>query len=81
MATETLTSALLAYRDLAPIFMIRAVVKTWKTSYVVEAGFGHEEWLFNFAWLIDGFHCAFLQPVNRSFKTVTGNPVNFNAPL
>jgi len=33
MATETLTSALLAYRDLAPIFMIRAVVKTWKTSY------------------------------------------------
>src|SRR5438105_8555661 len=32
MATETLTSALLAYRDLAPIFMIRAVVKTWKTS-------------------------------------------------
>ena len=35
MATETLTSALLAYRDLAPIFMIRAVVKTWKTSYVI----------------------------------------------
>ncbi|PYT25858.1 MAG: hypothetical protein DMG57_23675 [Acidobacteria bacterium] len=32
MATETLTSARLAYRDLAPIFMIRAVVKTWKTS-------------------------------------------------
>src|SRR5207302_1652492 len=31
-ATEKLTSALLAYRDLAPIFMIRAVVKTWKTS-------------------------------------------------
>jgi hypothetical protein len=53
----------------------------FRGSYVVEAGFGHEEWLFNFAWLIDGFHCAFLQPVNRSFKTVTGNPVNFNAPL
>src|SRR5207245_1047100 len=30
--TETLTSTLIAYRDLASIFMIRAVVKTWKTS-------------------------------------------------
>src|SRR5437879_3130011 len=36
MATETLTSPLLAYRDLAPIFMIRAVVKTWKTSWKAE---------------------------------------------
>ena len=32
ITAETLTSALVAYRDLAPIFMIRAVVKTWKTS-------------------------------------------------
>jgi hypothetical protein len=45
-------------------------------SYVVEAGFGHEEWLFNFAWLIDGFHYAFLQPVNRSFENVTGKAID-----
>ena len=45
-------------------------------SYVVDAGFGHEEWLFNFAWLIDGFHYAFLQPVNKSFETVTGETID-----
>ena len=37
--------------------------------------FGHEEWLFNFAWVIDGFHYAFLQPVNRSFRNVTGKTI------
>ncbi|HYM09589.1 MAG TPA: hypothetical protein VEU62_02590 [Bryobacterales bacterium] len=47
-----------------------------KGSYVVDAGFGHEEWLFNFAWLIDGFHYAFLQPVNKSFKNVTGKTLD-----
>jgi hypothetical protein len=45
-------------------------------TYVVETGFGHEEWLFNFAWLIDQFHYAFLQPVNRSFKNVTGTTID-----
>lgn len=43
-----------------------------KKSYVAEAGFGSEEWLFNFAWLIDGYHYAFLQPVSRAFEKVTG---------
>jgi hypothetical protein len=42
-------------------------------SYVTKAGFGQEEWLFNFAWMIDGYHYAFLQPVNNSFKKVTGS--------
>ena len=32
-------------------------------TYVARFGFGHEEWLFNFAWLIDGYHYSFLQPV------------------
>jgi hypothetical protein len=45
-------------------------------SYVVEAGFGHEEWLFNLAWLINGFHYAFLQPVNKSFNHVTGKIID-----
>jgi hypothetical protein len=39
---------------------------------VVETGFGHEEWLFNLAWLIRGFHCAYLQPVAGSFDKLTG---------
>jgi hypothetical protein len=43
-----------------------------KGSYVTRAGFGHEEWLFNFAWLIDGYHYAFLQPVNNSRKKLEG---------
>lgn len=43
-----------------------------KGTYVAESGFGHEEWLFNFAWLIDGYHYAFLQPVNRSYSLVSG---------
>jgi len=29
-------------------------------SYVVSAGFGHEEWLFNYVWLIDDFRYALL---------------------
>lgn len=46
-----------------------------KNSYVTEAGFGQEEWLFCFPWLIDGYHYAFLQPVSFSFKNVTGKTV------
>jgi hypothetical protein len=42
-------------------------------SYVTKAGFEQEEWLFNFAWMIDGYHYAFLQPVSNSFKKVTGS--------
>ncbi|HXB73136.1 MAG TPA: hypothetical protein VNY05_33170 [Candidatus Acidoferrales bacterium] len=49
-----------------------------KGTYVVDAGFGHEEWLCNFAWLIgiDRFHYAFLQPVHNSFKNVTGKTID-----
>lgn len=34
-------------------------------SYVHEHGFGHEEWLFNFEWMVDGHRLAFLQPINK----------------
>lgn len=49
-----------------------------KGTYVVGAGFGHEEWLFNFVWLLDGdrFHYGFLQPVANSFKKVTGTTID-----
>jgi hypothetical protein len=43
-----------------------------KGSYVTSTGFGHEEWLFNFAWLIDDYHYAFLQPVSNSFRKMEG---------
>jgi hypothetical protein len=45
-------------------------------TYVVDAGFGHEEWLFNFVWLINGFHYGFLQPINKSFDKVTGKIID-----
>ena len=45
-------------------------------SYVTKAGFGHEEWLFNFAWLVDGYHYAFLQPVSKSLKSVAGKTLD-----
>ena len=47
-----------------------------KGSYVVDSGFGHEEWLFNFAWNIQEFHYAFLQPVNKSFANVAGETID-----
>jgi hypothetical protein len=47
-----------------------------ENSYVAGAGFGHEEWLFNLDWLIDGFHYAFLQPVHKSYKKVVGKTID-----
>jgi hypothetical protein len=42
-------------------------------SYVAEHGFGHEEWIFNFEWVLAGYDSAdlhsykygFLQPINK----------------
>ncbi len=41
-------------------------------AYVSDHGFGHEEWLFNFEWLLNGFQGSsesykygFLQPINK----------------
>jgi hypothetical protein len=45
-------------------------------TYVTKAGFGHEEWLFNFAWLVDGYHYAFLEPVGDSIDKVTGKELD-----
>jgi len=41
-------------------------------TYISRVGFGHEEWLFNFAWVLDGWKYGFLQPVNRSIEKVEG---------
>lgn len=45
-------------------------------SYVTKAGFGHEEWLFNFAWLVNGYHYAFLQPVSDSYDNIKGKTID-----
>jgi hypothetical protein len=44
-------------------------------TYAATDGFGHEEWLFNFAWLLDGYHYAFLQGVNNSWQTQQGQTI------
>lgn len=49
-------------------------------SYVAENGFGHEEWLFNFSWLLTGGHFAgntpylygFLQPIGKYYSKYKG---------
>ena len=50
-------------------------------SYVAENGFGHEEWLFNFSWLLtDGqftgntpYRYGFLQPIGKYYSKYMGN--------
>src|SRR5262249_16648025 len=34
------------------------------------------EWLLNFAWLIDGHHYGYLQPVTRSYESVEGESLD-----
>lgn len=49
-------------------------------SYVSEHGFGHEEWLFNFEWLLPGYNpedqhqykYGFLQPINKYRSNYVG---------
>ena len=41
-------------------------------SYVARNLFGHEEWIFNFEWIIGGFRYGFLQPINKYYQTYSG---------
>jgi len=43
-----------------------------KGSFTLEHGFGHEEWLFNYEWLIKGYRFAFLQPIARFYHKYVG---------
>lgn len=47
-----------------------------RATYVTEAGFGLEEWLFNFQWVLDGWEYGFLQPVNRSLAKAQGTTID-----
>jgi len=43
------------------------------TSYVSEHGFGHEEWLLNYGWLIGGYKHGFLQPIHYLKSNLRGS--------
>lgn len=45
-------------------------------TYNAEMGFGHEEWLFNYQWILDGWKYGFLQPVNKSLAKVQGKTLD-----
>ena len=47
-----------------------------ENSNAAKDRFGHEEWLFNFMWMLEGYHYAFLQAVNKSFRTMSGKTIN-----
>jgi hypothetical protein len=45
-------------------------------SYVAVNGFGHEEWLFNQEWPLDGYCYGFIQALNSSRKKYSGQTVS-----
>ncbi|MBK8945454.1 MAG: hypothetical protein IPM32_09325 [Ignavibacteriae bacterium] len=45
-------------------------------SHELEFGFGHEEWLFDFDKIIDGYKYAFLEPVRKFQKKYEGEKFN-----
>ncbi|MYB40403.1 hypothetical protein F4X86_04025 [Candidatus Saccharibacteria bacterium] len=50
-----------------------ASIETAASSYVAKHRFGHEEWLFNYEWLIDGFQYGHLQPIGKYLNRYAGN--------
>lgn len=45
-------------------------------SHEAKYGYGHEEWLFNFDKLIDGYHYGFLEPIYKYQDTYAGKKFN-----
>lgn len=45
-------------------------------TYAARMGVGHEEWLFDFAWRLDGWKYGFLQPVNGSRAKLEGKSID-----
>jgi hypothetical protein len=50
--------------------------ETESDTYATRMGFGHEEWLFNYQWMLEGWKYGFLQPVNRSYRKVQGSTID-----
>ena len=58
------------------IYPTGEAAKIESNTYTTERGFGHEEWLFNYEWILDGWKYGFLQPVNRSLAKVEGETID-----
>jgi hypothetical protein len=46
--------------------------KTW----VTRTGYGHEEWLFNFQWVLDGWKYGYMRPVQKSWSGMEGQKID-----
>lgn len=42
-------------------------------SYVAQHGYGHEEWLFNYEWVINGYRYGFVQPIGKFHSKYAGD--------
>lgn len=42
-------------------------------SYVAQNGYGHEEWLFNYEWMINGYRYGFVQPIGKFHAKYAGD--------
>ncbi len=45
-------------------------------SYYAENRFGHEEWLFNYEWCVNGFKFGFLQPFTNAMDRFSGTTLD-----
>ncbi|MDQ7818183.1 MAG: hypothetical protein RDU14_14245 [Melioribacteraceae bacterium] len=50
--------------------------KSKSESHENTYGYGHEEWLFDFNKIIDGYHYGFLEPINKFHSKYAGNKFN-----
>lgn len=49
---------------------------TTKKIHTTEYGYGHEEWLFDFDKIIDGYHFGFLEPVRKQLQAYANRTFN-----
>lgn len=47
-------------------------------TYTARQGFGHEEWLFNYQWILDGWKYGYLQPASKSLARLEGAVIDVN---
>lgn len=47
-----------------------------RKSHEFQKGYGHEEWLFDFDKLIDGYHYGFLEPIYKHWNKYSGETFN-----
>ncbi len=51
---------------------------TMKSSFEYENSFGYEEWLLDITKIIDGYHYAFIEPINKFRPKYIGKTFNIN---